>query len=34
LKKAGVTPDVIPSLPNMLSLMAAVADYFDLLPND
>ena len=30
LKKVGVTPDVIPSSPNMPSLIAAVADYFDL----
>lgn len=30
LKKAGVTPDVIPASPNMPSLISAVADYFDL----
>jgi uroporphyrinogen-III synthase len=33
LRNVGVTPDVIPALPNMPSLVAAVADYFDLVSN-
>ena len=30
LRQLGVTPDVIPSSPNMPALITAVADYFDL----
>jgi len=30
IRDAGVTPDVIPESPNMASLIAAVADYFEL----
>jgi uroporphyrinogen-III synthase len=30
LKQAGITPDVLPAAPNMPSLIAAVADYFEL----
>ena len=33
LKRAGVTPDVIPSSPNMPSLITAIADYFELTSN-
>lgn len=34
LKKAGVTPDVIPASPNMPALINAVADYFDLVEDE
>jgi uroporphyrinogen-III synthase len=33
LKHVGVTPDVIPASPNMVSLVAAIADYFSLTGN-
>ena len=34
LKKVGVTPDVIPSSPNIPSLITAVADYFELISDE
>jgi uroporphyrinogen-III synthase len=34
LRELGVTPDVMPALPNMAALITALGDYFDLMSDD